>query len=935
MRKIFSILFALVLALSFSLVAVPAVEANGVTPDRVTLITNAADRLVDLQNDDGGFPWDAPGDGTSYTNLLGITAMGILKAWELDAKAEYETALAKAYDYCVDKPPTYTNVGGKWKETTKGVDSFPDIAFLVWFSQAAAGDASLLAEINALQDPDITAADIASLAKERWDTRVNHLGATPPSEVGTATALAQCIRDDRHGQDYDALIPWDLETGVKAAQVLDGYYPGDGYDQQAIDIAEVIYNSIDDAGDVYFDSTNTTQEDYIAGLTGGIEAFREVALHLDKAAELVTLLLAKQQAGGYWDYYGATPATMSVQSTAYAVMALQGYDAEAVTATWKAAAWLAASQKGDGGWFSEEGAGDEYAEIDSEAAWTLARLPAPVTVDTKGYYSIQDAIDAANPGDTINVAAGTYQESLGGWRDIQIFKSLSIIGAGSELTVVELSGLQHGIEIHPDTSGVLLIQGMTFTKRTSNTKSADWAIIVGETGGTFNSLTFRDVEVAWGQARNLHLCDATYHSIVLENCNIHDGGTWGFSARGTIDSMTVEDSHFDHNGSWGGDKDHGIGFDIDMPVSVGSLDVTGGTFNNNTAKGINLVKTSNATFTDITANNNGGAPGGGFGVCLWEWDGTSEDLTFNNPMLIDNATDGFLIGCETGMTVRNLAITCGTMTGNGRAGLFVYRASDWGEGVIEDVVITQSSITGNGQWGVAAIMAYEDIDARHNWWGSSSGPYHTTLNPGGTGDAVSDNVTFEPWLVGFPTVTTQAATSITTNSTTLNMNYTVSDFSLVEVRFAYKKSANTEWSYTDWVSKEADGTHAEVLTGLNASTKYDFKAQLKYNDTEIEGDSLQFTTKTSSTLPPSQGCFIATAAYGTPTAEQIDVLREFRDVVLLKNTVGSQFVALYYQFSPPVADFIAENSFLRTLVRELLIDPIVWVVEATGDIWQD
>ena len=85
---------------------------------------------------------------------------------------------------------------------------------------------------------------------------------------------------------------------------------------------------------------------------------------------------------------------------------------------------------------------------------------------------------------------------------------------------------------------------------------------------------------------------------------------------------------------------------------------------------------------------------------------------------------------------------------------------------------------------------------------------------------------------------------------------------------------------------------------------------------------------------PAGGCFIATAAYGTPTAEQIDVLREFRDIVLLESTTGSQFVALYYQLSPPVADFISGSSFLRTLVRELLIDPIVWVVEATRDIWQ-
>jgi len=87
--------------------------------------------------------------------------------------------------------------------------------------------------------------------------------------------------------------------------------------------------------------------------------------------------------------------------------------------------------------------------------------------------------------------------------------------------------------------------------------------------------------------------------------------------------------------------------------------------------------------------------------------------------------------------------------------------------------------------------------------------------------------------------------------------------------------------------------------------------------------------------PPSEGCFIATAAYGTSTAEQLDVLREFRDGVLLESTMGSRLVDLYYQVSPPIADFISEHNFVRTLVRELLVDPIVWVVEATGDIWRN
>jgi hypothetical protein len=57
--------------------------------------------------------------------------------------------------------------------------------------------------------------------------------------------------------------------------------------------------------------------------------------------------------------------------------------------------------------------------------------------------------------------------------------------------------------------------------------------------------------------------------------------------------------------------------------------------------------------------------------------------------------------------------------------------------------------------------------------------------------------------------------------------------------------------------------------------------------------------------------------------------------VLLKSTVGSQFVALYYQVSPPIADFIAGNELLTTLVRDLLVDPIVWIVEARADIWRN
>ncbi len=38
------------------------------------------------------------------------------------------------------------------------------------------------------------------------------------------------------------------------------------------------------------------------------------------------------------------------------------------------------------------------------------------------------------------------------------------------------------------------------------------------------------------------------------------------------------------------------------------------------------------------------------------------------------------------------------------------------------------------------------VDAKWNWWGHNSGPYHPTMNPNGQGSYVSDNVLFHPWL---------------------------------------------------------------------------------------------------------------------------------------------------------------------------------------------
>jgi len=77
-------------------------------------------------------------------------------------------------------------------------------------------------------------------------------------------------------------------------------------------------------------------------------------------------------------------------------------------------------------------------------------------------------------------------------------------------------------------------------------------------------------------------------------------------------------------------------------------------------------------------------------------------------------------------------------------------------------------------------------------------------------------------------------------------------------------------------------------------------------------------------------CLIATAAFGSDLAPQVQVLRGFRDGFVMKTFAGRNFMnvfnAFYYSWSPYVARAEHENEVLRSMIRASIY-PLLSILE--------
>ncbi|MGA2679821.1 MAG: hypothetical protein ABSF37_11070 [Sedimentisphaerales bacterium] len=164
--------------------------------------------------------------------------------------------------------------------------------------------------------------------------------------------------------------------------------------------------------------------------------------------------------------------------------------------------------------------------------------------------------------------------------------------------------------------------------------------------------------------------------------------------------------------------------------------------------------TSGQTIQCNLFTRTGAAPSGGdsFRALINEFGGVSslqvklnKFTGWHTGVYLQNAdaqvTSNVMAGNYVGMSIDgavSVTVTYNSFIDNGLEGLGV------GPPALTSLTLEHNCFSGN----LTAVANWQsnEISAANNCWGDASGPYNSTSNPDGHGDAVSNNVDFVPWL---------------------------------------------------------------------------------------------------------------------------------------------------------------------------------------------
>jgi len=378
--------------------------------------------------------------------------------------------------------------------------------------------------------------------------------------------------------------------------------------------------------------------------------------------------------------------------------------------------------------------------------------------------AIQDAIDAAAAGDIVCVAPGTYREA------IIVNKSLTLKGASkpiidcSDRATLGLAKTDGCIEVTADN---VIIQGFKLIgydptgESWSDQKSSSYYATIKVTNGA-DGLKVKDNEFMappGGKAAVALLVDDDSDNVEFSS-NTVTNFLQGVAGHKSVDNLLVEDNEFiipiAENTSL--DHDQAIGYGVQL-WHGNNLQVI-----NNTFTGSWNTVTGDYEDPDALCNHYAVSTFTTYFASAFGWPDIVGDIHIrDNEMtnlylgvgsfagggeIEDNEIHDNLIGIQLGQVSGTWATapTAGlSITGND---IENNKRGIWAQSFEPDGIAAHfNNIVGNTEYGVINEDPENDVfDATNNWWGDASGPYHPDTNPDGTGDAVSDNVNFTPWL---------------------------------------------------------------------------------------------------------------------------------------------------------------------------------------------
>jgi hypothetical protein len=218
----------------------------------------------------------------------------------------------------------------------------------------------------------------------------------------------------------------------------------------------------------------------------------------------------------------------------------------------------------------------------------------------------------------------------------------------------------------------------------------------------------------------------------------------------SLDGLLITDSHLDNN--------RFAGWEVLTVAADGSfknVTVTDTTFNDNMVKGIYIERLSNAQFMGIEVARSGTAGGFAAGIDINLKFASFQDITIQDSTISNCGTGDAINGV--GLTIKarsdapsysaqpatlvSVNVSNNEITGN-QSGMRFGEPGKNNAGPT-GVGVHYNNIVGNVVLGIDN-QTVPEVNATCNWWGAPNGP--GPVGPG-SGDRVSTNVKYSPWLV--------------------------------------------------------------------------------------------------------------------------------------------------------------------------------------------